>query len=384
MNDFFSHYEILDVGEKAGSEAIKNAYRSKALQYHPDRVSEHLKKKSEEIFKQIQEAYEVLANPEKRKKYDELLKNLNAGQPFEQTDFSGNPVLQVDKTRFEFKNLKWGMVVSDSLSVSNAGGGTLTGTIKAVYGWIVLSENIIDTLDIQKIEITIDTTILLAGQDYSEEIEIRTNGGNETIYVDISTAPLSNMDVIISLAGSIVSKQWFTPLFLIIILAFVDSLFIGDLISNHIRGSQERIETASSETGRQANEKPREKAEKKSFGFPKDKITVNEIIIREDGGSNIIPVAKDAGEVARMLAGYPQKEAVKDEIVDETGIFYPKTGAYYPIERARYPEFYRKCDLNHDGIVMLSELGKAQREFHKITDKYPEGDVDSIVREFVK
>ena len=72
------------------------------------------------------------------------------------------------------------------------------------------------------------------------------------------------------------------------------------------------------------------------------------------------------------------------EPVDETGIFYPKTGANYPIERARYPEFYEKCDLNHDGIVMLSELGKAQRELNKITDKYPEGDVDSIIKEFTR
>ena len=207
MKDFFSYYEILDVAENADTEAIKSAYRSKALKYHPDRVPEHLKKKSEEIFKQISEAYEVLSDPEKRKQYDEGLKNLKTGQASGQTGYPGNPVLQVDKTYFEFKNLKWGTVVSDYLSVSNAGSGILTGTITPFQGWVSLSQNIIDTPDIQEIEITIDTTILLAGQGYSETIEIQTNGGNKTVYIDISTEVLSNTDVIISLIRSVIPKH---------------------------------------------------------------------------------------------------------------------------------------------------------------------------------
>lgn len=115
MKDFLSYYEILGVEETADLEEIKKAYRLKALKYHPDRVVEHLKKRSEEIFKQISEAYQVLSDPEKRKQYDEELKNLRASQSFDQADYSGNPALQVDKAHFEFKNLKRGAIFNVAL-----------------------------------------------------------------------------------------------------------------------------------------------------------------------------------------------------------------------------------------------------------------------------
>ena len=389
MKNFANYYEILGIEESATTEEIKKAYRNLALWCHPDRVPEGIKKKAEEEFKKIQEAYDILADPGKRKQYDEQLKILKTGQPFDQADSPNNPVLQADKTYFEFKDLIWGTVVSDSISVSNAGGGTLTGTVKAVYGWIVLSESVIDAPYSQEIKMTIDTTILLANQAYSEEIEIRTNGGNETIHIDISTLPLSNMDTIICLARSIVSKRWFMPLSCAIIgLELIICIFLRDQILNYFGSHKEGVQTTSSETLQPARERSKERTSREHSNLPNDKIVVNEILIGEDGTSDMFPVVKDVKEVERTLSaretGYPRKETVKDEPVDETGIFYPKTGANYLIERARYPEFYEKCDLNHDGIVMLSELGKAQRALNKITDKYPEGDVDSIVKEFTR
>ena len=390
MKNFANYYEILGIEESATTEEIKKAYRNLALWCHPDRVPEGIKKKAEEEFKKIQEAYDVLADPGKRKQYDEQLKILKTGQPFDQTDSPDSPVLQADKTYFEFKDLTWGTSVSDSISVSNAGGGTLTGTIKAVHGWVVLSKDTIDAPYVQEIEITIDTAILLANQAYSEEIEIQTNGGNETIHIDISTLPLSNMDTIICLARSIVSKRWFKPLvYTIIGLEFLGVfIFLGNRNSDYSGSHKEDMQATSSETLQPASVKPNERTNQGYFNLPKDKIVVNEILIGEDGTSDMFPVVKDVKEVERTLlgreTGYPRKETVKDEPVDETGIFYPKTGANYLIERARYPEFYEKCDLNHDGIVMLSELGKAQCELNKITDKYPEGDVDSIVKEFTR
>jgi len=76
------YYEILEVSKSASKEEIKKAYRKKALQYHPDRLTgmpEHLselRKVAEEKFKEIQEAYEILSDPEKRKKYDKAICNL--------------------------------------------------------------------------------------------------------------------------------------------------------------------------------------------------------------------------------------------------------------------------------------------------------------------
>ncbi|OGP57799.1 MAG: integrase [Deltaproteobacteria bacterium RBG_13_52_11b] len=62
------YYETLGVGKNAGGEEIKKAYRKLAMKYHPDRNPN--KKEAEERFKELNEAYAVLSDKEKRKQYD--------------------------------------------------------------------------------------------------------------------------------------------------------------------------------------------------------------------------------------------------------------------------------------------------------------------------
>ncbi len=67
---FRDYYETLGVPKTATEDEIRSAFRKLARKYHPDVAKD--KKAAEEKFKEINEAYEVLGDPEKRKKYDQL------------------------------------------------------------------------------------------------------------------------------------------------------------------------------------------------------------------------------------------------------------------------------------------------------------------------
>jgi len=77
--EYKDYYKILGVERGADADAIKAAYRKMARKYHPD-VSKEAN--AEERFKDLQEAYEVLKDPEKRAAYDQLGSNWRAGQDF--------------------------------------------------------------------------------------------------------------------------------------------------------------------------------------------------------------------------------------------------------------------------------------------------------------
>ncbi|MFH1625045.1 MAG: J domain-containing protein [Pseudomonadota bacterium] len=74
------YYEILGLKRDASEKEIKSTYRKLARKYHPDVNPD--KKEAEEKFKEINEAYEVLGDPEKKVKYDQLGANWQAGAEF--------------------------------------------------------------------------------------------------------------------------------------------------------------------------------------------------------------------------------------------------------------------------------------------------------------
>lgn len=63
------YYKVLGVSKSATAEELKKAYRKLAVQYHPDK---NKSKEAEEKFKEINQAYEVVGNPQKRQQYDQF------------------------------------------------------------------------------------------------------------------------------------------------------------------------------------------------------------------------------------------------------------------------------------------------------------------------
>lgn len=76
--EFKDYYQSLGVSREASQDDIRKAFRKLAREYHPDVAKD--KKAAEEKFKEINEAYEVLSDPAKRKKYDTLGANWNRAE----------------------------------------------------------------------------------------------------------------------------------------------------------------------------------------------------------------------------------------------------------------------------------------------------------------
>ena len=79
--DFIDYYKILGISKTATEKEIKSAYRKLARKYHPDLNPEN--KEAETKFKEINEANEVLSDPENRKKYDKYGKDWQHGEAYE-------------------------------------------------------------------------------------------------------------------------------------------------------------------------------------------------------------------------------------------------------------------------------------------------------------
>ena len=127
--EYRDYYKILGVDRKATQDEIKKVYRKLAMQYHPDRNPGD--KKAEEKFKEINEAHQVLSDPKKRARYDQL------GPSYSQWEQRGAP------GDFDFGNWggqrgggqRGGQVNVEDLFGSGGGGmGGFSDFFEAMFG----------------------------------------------------------------------------------------------------------------------------------------------------------------------------------------------------------------------------------------------------------
>ncbi len=116
------YYEILGVKKSATPEEIKNAYRKLAMQFHPDKNKDP---GAEEKFKEINEAYAVLSDPEKRKQYDtygaeQFNKRFSESDIFRGFDF--NEIFR--EMGFNFGGMSGDFESADDIFDSMFGGGS--------------------------------------------------------------------------------------------------------------------------------------------------------------------------------------------------------------------------------------------------------------------
>jgi curved DNA-binding protein len=125
--EYKDYYNILGVDRRARPDEVKRAYRNLAKQHHPDRNPGD--KKAEERFKEINEAYEVLSDPQKRARYDQL------GASYSQWRQSGGP-----ESGFDWSQWSSGVPASGGPAVQYGnlndlfGDGTFSDFFRAIFG----------------------------------------------------------------------------------------------------------------------------------------------------------------------------------------------------------------------------------------------------------
>ena len=110
---FRDYYEVLGISKTATEDEIKKAYRKLARKHHPDVNPGD--KSAEDKFKEINEAYEVLSDADKRKRYDQLGPNWKAG-----ADFTPPPGWEVRALNLETLAAVSGVVRAGLVSFSRA------------------------------------------------------------------------------------------------------------------------------------------------------------------------------------------------------------------------------------------------------------------------
>jgi molecular chaperone DnaJ len=103
MSDKRDYYDVLGIGQSASADEIKKAFRKKAVEHHPDRGGDEIK------FKEANEAYEVLSNPEKRKRYDQFgHAGVGSSAASDGNPFGGGYGGQGQNVNFDFGDLGFG------------------------------------------------------------------------------------------------------------------------------------------------------------------------------------------------------------------------------------------------------------------------------------
>lgn len=162
------YYEILGVKKGASQDEIKKAYRKLAKKYHPDANPNN--REAEEKFKAINEAYEVLGDEDKRKKYDRFGE---AGDFYNGMDFDPSQFGFGDNVRYQYHTTGWNNDFSDFFNMffgGRSGMGDIFG--RATRGFSSKGEDV---------EMEFEITVKEGFQGADKKISLVVNGTTKNI-----------------------------------------------------------------------------------------------------------------------------------------------------------------------------------------------------------
>lgn len=119
---FIDYYKVLGIDKKASADEVKKAYRKLARKYHPDLNPND--KEANKLFQQINEANEVLSDPDKRKKYDEYGENWQHAEQFENAR-------QSQRQNYSGQSQGYG---GGGFSAEDFGGGGFSDFFESMFG----------------------------------------------------------------------------------------------------------------------------------------------------------------------------------------------------------------------------------------------------------
>ncbi len=175
--EYIDYYKILGISKSASEDEIKKAYRKLARKYHPDINPND--KEANKRFQEINEANEVLSDPEKRKKYDKYGKDWQHGEAYEQArqqrqsyDFGGQSQYA--------GNFEEGHFSDFFSSLFGGGGGRSKARFRGEDLRATLQLNFTEVFHTHKRTITVDgkniRITIPAGIEHGQQIKIKGHG----------------------------------------------------------------------------------------------------------------------------------------------------------------------------------------------------------------
>lgn len=226
--DFIDYYKILGISKNATTDEIKKAYRKLARQYHPDTNPDNAE--AHKKFQQINEANEVLSDPDKRKKYDKYGKDWQHGEAYErarqQQPFGGGYSGEFDDSGF-----------SDFFSsLFGGGGGGRTSRMRGQDLNSTLTLDLTDVFTTQKQTLTINgkkvRLTIPAGIEDGQVIKLKGYGSP-----GMRGGPAGDLYITFQINNNTSFKRTGSDLHLDLMIDLYTALLGGDVTVNTLHGT---------------------------------------------------------------------------------------------------------------------------------------------------